>query len=230
MRTILITIIATLMLLPLTTSIARADVSVGLSADENGIREFHLAIGDFYRVPEQEVIIVRQRNIPDDELPVVFFIAQRARVRPEAIVDMRLKGDSWMDITLHFGLGPDIFYIPVKEVSGPPYGKAYGYYNNRPRKEWKQIRLDDDDIVNLVNLRFMSKHYGYAPENVMRFRSNGEDFLKINADIRQEKGGKHHEEGSQGKMSKGEGKGESKGEGNHGNKGEGKGKGKGHNK
>lgn len=222
MRTILITIFAAVMLLPLTPSIARADVSVGLNADENGIRDFHLAIGDFYRVPEKEVIVVRERNIPEDELPVVFFIAQRAHVRPEAIVDMRLKGDSWMDITLHFGLGPDIYYIPVKEVSGPPYGKAYGYYNNRPRKEWKAIRLDDDDIVNLVNLRFMSKHYRYAPEQVMRFRSNGEDFLKINADIKHEKAGRNHHESYQEQKSKSES--------NHGNKGEGRGKGKGHNK
>jgi hypothetical protein len=222
MRTLLITIIVTVMLLPLTTSIARADVSVGLSADENGINEFHLAIGDFYRVPEKEVIVVRERNIPEDELPVVFFIAQRARVRPETIVDMRLKGDSWMDITQHFGLGPDIFYIPVKEVSGPPYGKAYGNYNNRPRKEWKQIRLDDDDIVNLVNLRFMSKHYGYAPEQVMRYRSNGDDFLKIDADIRQEKSGGNHDQGYQNQKGNGED--------NHGNNVEGRGRGRGHNK
>jgi hypothetical protein len=167
---------------------ARGDVSFGISGDQDGINEFHLAIGDFYHVPETQVTVVRERHIPEEELPVVFFLAQRARVAPDVIVKLRLGGSSWIEITHHYGLGADIFYVPVKNVSGPPYGKAYGYYKNKPRKEWKHIKLADDDVMNLVNLRFMSSYYGYSPEDVVKMRSSGKSFRAINKDIKANKG------------------------------------------
>ncbi len=184
--------IASLIWIPI--GVASADVNVGLSANENGISEFHFAVGEFYHVPQKEVVVVRERQIPDDQLPVVFFIADRAHVSPAAIVDMRLHGDSWMDISLHFGIGPDVYYVPVKEVDGPPYGKAYGYYKNKPRKEWNTIRLGDNDIVNLVDLKFVSEHYGIPPERVMRLRSDGDNFVKISNKAKAEKSGKASKE------------------------------------
>ena len=111
----------------------------------------------------REVLIVRDRGIHQEELPVVFFLAQRARVSPEAVVDLRLRGMNWMDITLQFGLSPDIYYVPVKSVKeGPPYGNAYGYYKKHPKKEWKKMKFKDEDIVNQVNLKFISEHHKYT--------------------------------------------------------------------
>lgn len=144
------------------------------------LRGFYQALGQYYGVPERDVIVIRDRRIPDDEIPVVLFLAKKANVQPSAIYDLRLRGDSWNDITRHFGLSPEIYYVPVRRVSGPPYGNAYGYYKNKPKNQWKTIRLEDSDVVNLVNLRFISDHYGYSPERVIRMRSKGENFLAIN--------------------------------------------------
>ncbi len=102
-----------------------------------------------------------------------------------------------MDISLHFGLGPEVYYVPVEEVSGPPYGRAYGYYRNKPRAEWKLIRLSDDDVVNFVNLRFVTEHYGYAAPEVMKMRSEGKSFVDINDEVRTRKRGR--DEGKEGK-------------------------------
>lgn len=118
----------------------------------------------------------------------MLFIAQRARVSPEVIIDMRLRNMTWMNIMLHYRLSPEILYIPVKKVHGPPYGKAYGYYKNKPRKEWKRIVLDDEDIINLVNLRFISTHHKYPPEAIIEMRSKGKEFIEINENIKKEKG------------------------------------------
>lgn len=184
-----IIIIVPLLLLSFVGS-AFAQVSLGLSVNEGG-NSFFLSVGDYFGVPQKEVVYVRERHIPDDEIPVVFFLAKRARVAPSAIIDMRLRGMPWMDISLHYGLGPDIFYFPVKEtvVLGPPYGKAYGYFK-KPRKEWKHIRFADDDVINLVNLRFISEHHHYAPEKVIVMRGEGRNFVYIDNDIR--KGKKPH--------------------------------------
>jgi len=167
---------------------APAEVQIGVTADNGGIKEFYLAIGEQYRAPEKEIIVVRDRGIPDDDIPVVYFIARKANVVPQVIIDMRLGGMSWMDISLHYGLTAAIYYVDIKGQPGPPYGKAYGYYRNKPRKEWREIRLADSDIVNLVNLRFISDRYGYSPDEIIKMRSQGESFVKINGHVKQAKG------------------------------------------
>ncbi|MDH5202582.1 MAG: hypothetical protein OEW69_04925 [Nitrospirota bacterium] len=200
---------------------SEAAVDMGISIGDEGIRSFYLAIGDYYRVPEKEVIIIKERRIHDEEIPVVFFIAKKARVKPATIINLRLRGMTWLDITLHHHLSPEIFYMPVKEtvVIGPPYGKAYGYYKKKPKKEWKKIVLGDDDIINLVNLRFMSEHYRYAPEKVIKLREEGKNFIVINEEVKKGKKGDKEKI-----KSKGEGK-EEKGEkGGKEDKGKGKGK------
>jgi hypothetical protein len=171
---------------------ATAQWNMGVSIGNEGVNGFHLSVGDYYHVPEREVLVVRKRGIPDDELPVVFLLASRARVAPGAIIDLRLGGMSWMDITLRHHLTPEIYYVPVNGAKvGPPYGKAYGHYKKHPKNDWKKIRLSDSDVVNMANLKFMSEHYGYPPEKVMQMRSEGQRFVAINDSIQKEKHGKH---------------------------------------
>lgn len=176
--------------------LAQADtrMDIGATIVNGDMRGFYFALGDYYRVPEREVMLIRERRIPDYDIPVVLFISQRARVAPSVIMDLRLSGRSWMDITLHFGLGPEIYYVPVKEVYGPPYGHAYGHYKNKHRKDWRKIRLVDSEVVDLVNLRFMSEHYGRPPEEVMRMHSSGKSFTMINDEFRRGKPGKEYRE------------------------------------
>jgi len=199
--------------------LAETQWSVGLSIGNEGIKNFNLSVGEYYRVPEREVIVVQKRGCREEELPVVFFLASRARVAPGVIIDLRSKGLSWMDITFHFGLSPEIYYVPVKKVKvGPPYGKAYGYYKKHPKHEWKKITLADDDVVNLVNLRFISERHGYPPETVMKMRAEGRNFIAINEALYKEGKNRYskkkdddddHDDGS--KKAKGEEKSRGKG-------------------
>jgi len=183
----------------------RADVDVGISIGDDGVKGFYLAVGDYYKVPEKTVLVVKKRNIPDEDLPVVFFMARQAEVDPSVIVKLRLGGLSWMDITLHYGLTAQIFYVPVKNVSGPPYGKAYGYYKKRPKDKWKEIRLNDSEVANFVNLKFVSTHYGCSPEEVINMRSEGNSFITINTEIKKSKGKKAPDKETSKGKSKGKG-------------------------
>ncbi len=163
-------------------------MEVGGSVVNGDINSFYFSMGEYYRVSQRDVIYIHERRIPDYDIPVVLFISQRARVSPSVIVNLRLSGNSWMDISLRYGIGPDVYYVPVQNVYGAPYGRAYGYYQNRNRNEWNRIRLADDDVVNLVNLRFISERYGYPPEEVMRMRSSGRNFETIHDEARRSKG------------------------------------------
>ncbi len=170
---------------------------------------FFLAVGDYYRIPYTEVMILRDRGIPAREIPVVLFIAKRAHVEPEIVTDFRLRNNTWFYTALRFGLGPEIFYVPVGvAVKDSVYGKAYGYYQHKPKKEWKTIVLSDDDIINLVNLKLMSEYYGYPPEKIIKMRSRGKEFYSINDEIRKEDGKirKHGEKEVRAKSDRGKGK------------------------
>ena len=86
---------------------ARADVSARLTTDGDGVKEFRLAIGTHFGIKERAITEVR-KDIPDSELPVVFHLAGKAKVSPAAIVALRRQKKTWMDITLHFGLSPEV--------------------------------------------------------------------------------------------------------------------------
>jgi hypothetical protein len=187
MRAILFTLVFSLMIFCPFTQQGLADVDVGLSIGDDGLKGFYLAIGDYYHVPEKQIIIVRRQKVPEEEMPVVFFIARRADVSPEVIINMRLGGKSWWEISLHYGLRADAYYVPLKNDPGPPYGKAYGHYKHRNKKEWNKISLSDADIINFVNLRFISEHYGYSPDEVAKMRGAGKNFITISSEVKQKK-------------------------------------------
>ncbi len=191
----------------------RADVDVGLSIGDDGIKGFYLAIGEHYKVPEKEIVIVRERNIPDEELPVIFFLAQRAKATPEVIIKLRLGGMSWIEICTRFGLTSEIFYVPVQRAPGPPFGKAYGHFKKKKKNEWGTIYLSDPDIVNFVNLRFISEHYGYAPDDVIKMREKGHSYVTINADVKKQKVQPKKQSGKYTTEEKSKGKEKNKGKG-----------------
>ena len=177
-----------------------AQVDMGVSIGEEGVRGFYLAIGQYFHRPERDVMVVHERGLPDDEIPVAFFIAARAGVEPRVIIDLRLDGMRWIDICSRHRLSPEIFYVSVPvEVKGPPYGRAYGYYKKKPRKEWKSIVLADDDVVNLVNLRVMSEHYRVPAAEIIRMRSEGKSFVVVNDDVRKGKKDKTRKEKGKGR-------------------------------
>jgi hypothetical protein len=185
MKKILISIVSLVFVAGLVPARA-GQVSFGGTVSNGKLKSFYLSISDYYRVPEPELLSLRERyRLREEELPVVFFLAARARVEPSVIMGLRLRGRSWLDISFHFGLNPDVFYVPVTTARiGPPYGNAYGYFKKyRPNREWRKIVLTDREVIDLVNLRFMCEYHRMAPEAVMARRARGEVFLSINDEM-----------------------------------------------
>ena len=59
-------VFATAMLVPLNRIKAQARLGLGI---QNGqVRNFYFAIGDYYRAPVREVVVVRDSGIPEDEI------------------------------------------------------------------------------------------------------------------------------------------------------------------
>lgn len=171
-RIIGIALIAGCMYGPLNAS----NFDIGISGSERGINGFSLSIGNYYHVPAQEIIMI-ERSIPYEETSVVYFLAQHSHRTPNYIANLRLRGMSWWDISIHLGLNPRTLYvIDSRRHSGPPYGKAYGYQ-----------RLNDSEIVELVNVRFLSSYHGISVDDVIDRRSRGQQYMHIDDEYRMEK-------------------------------------------
>jgi hypothetical protein len=203
--------------------VASAQTAVNVSAQ---IGNLHVAVANYYHVPEREVVVVHERHIPDDDLPVVFFIAREAHVAPARVIELREHGRSWWDISVHYGLRPDIYYVPVAYDPGPPYGHAYGHYK-KPKTEWRTIVLSDADVVNLVQLRFLSEHYGVPVERVVEARGRNTHLVAMYSDIGTRKQSGHVDDDHDHDHDHGRGSAASQGQGNSKSKGN-NGRGRGH--
>jgi len=115
--------------------------------------------------------VIQQRALPPDEVPVVFYVAQRARVAPAVVVDLRRRGLSWTDIAFHFRLDSDIYYFR----GGPPYGKAYGYWKKHPPR--------DAEVIDAVNVHFLSYYHRVAPDVVWAERSRAGSYAVVARDF-----------------------------------------------
>jgi len=172
--------------LDLSTLSSAAQVEARADFSGDGLRSFYFAIGNYYQVPERQVVLVRERALPPDEVPVAFFVAQRASVNPTVVVDLRRRGMSWSDIALHFHFRPDIYYFR----EGPPYGKAYGYWKSHPPR--------DAEVIDAVNIHFLSEYHHVTPDLVRTERSRRGNYAVVARDFEaKHKGddrGKHEED------------------------------------
>lgn len=163
-----------------------AQVDLGLAVSDGRLRSFYIAVGDHFRVAPRAVLDLRTRyRLLDDELPVIYFLAARANVGPQVVVDVRLGKRSWFEVAVHLGLSPEIFFVAVhQERIGPPYGNAYGYYRKHGTAgEWRKIVLTDREVIDLVNLRFLSEYHGLAPDEIMVLRGRHTSFVRIHDEI-----------------------------------------------
>ena len=163
-------------------SLNAENFDVGISGSDRGISGFSLSIGDYYRVPTREIIMI-ERYLPEEDISVIYFLARHSHRTPQYISQLRLNGMSWWNISIHLGLDPRTLYIvDSRRHSGPPYGKAYGYY-----KEGKSHRLNDAEIVDLVNVKFLSSYHGVSVDDVIDRRARGQHYMHIDDDYRMKK-------------------------------------------
>lgn len=175
------------------TSLSASNFDIGISGSDEGINGFSFSIGDYYRVPHQEVVII-ERSIPREEMSVVYFLARESHRDAGYITDLRLRGGSWWDISLRLGLDPRTLYVvDSHRHHNPPYGEAYGYHKD------KKHRLRDAEIVELVNVRFLSDYHHISPDEVIDRRRSGERYNRIDEYYRgKQKDERHGDRGSHG--------------------------------
>ena len=173
-------------LLALTLSAGAAPAAADLGPLEP-LADLHRAIHESLGLPEPVIVRLLEAGAPEDALPVIGYIAQQAAIAPERVLDLHRRGLPFLDIALRFGLGPEIFYVPLDVDPGPAYGRAWGYYQRTPRARWRSIRLSDADVIGLVNLRLCTRYYGVPAARVIELRRIGRSYGSIYRELRYER-------------------------------------------
>jgi len=163
------------------------DVVEDIEVTKEECGSFYRAARNYYKVTRREVETLHMQGLPLEDCAVALHMAQCASVESSEVLRFRLEGISWPDILEYLNLSPEIFYVPVTGPLEPVPRKTHNYYRGKARQAWNILALSDADIVNLVNLKFVSEYYGYRPERVIALCSNGWSFTAIHAEANQPK-------------------------------------------
>ena len=98
-----------------------SNVNLGISLSDGKLRSFYFSLSDYYKIPEEQIIIIKKRYpvIIEEELPVVLLIVREAGVSPDIIIDLRRRGFSWYDILIRFRIYPEVVFKRYI-IYGPP--------------------------------------------------------------------------------------------------------------
>jgi hypothetical protein len=142
------------------------------------------AVARYFQIPEGELVILRNWDVPADEIPVLLFIARRAGVSSEALVALRESGRSWTELSERYQLGARAFHVPIHDpASTGRLGPLYDTFRDTPVERWGSIRLSSEDIVALVNVRVLSQSLGVSPDEIMRRTASASSFVELYAQL-----------------------------------------------
>jgi hypothetical protein len=137
-----------------------------------------------------------------DDLAVCLFIARHSGKSGEQIYFLRRGGMSWWEISARLALRPELWFVAVEHDPGPPYGKAYGYWNKQKRNRRYVWRLTDGEIRDLVAVRMLHEYYGMPVAAAMEIRASGKSLTLLMTEEYGRRHGKSHDK----KPGKGHGK------------------------
>lgn len=150
---------------------ALAPFSVGapaLAQSPAALEGYYRAASEHFGVAVAEVQILAEWGLPSDEVPVVLFMARRGGISADAVAALRDSGRAWADLGSRYGVHAGLLHVELPD--GAPLGplaRAYGEYRERGSAGWPSMRLEDREVVLLVNLRFLAEAVNRPPAEVL---------------------------------------------------------------
>jgi hypothetical protein len=165
------------------------DVAVGVRVNEN-TRIFLNVTNQTWRPPIAPAIVQRCA-VPEDDFPVVAFLAFHSHVSPSYILRLREDGYGWGDIFYRLHVSPGVLFVGIDQDPGPPYGRAWGNWRgNRRYGAYPRYRLSDRDVVALVKIQTAARHFGVTPYEVIVAQHGGRGVEDYTADRWRERNGR----------------------------------------
>lgn len=128
-------------------------------------KTFLSAVGEYFSIAPREVAVLSRWRLSEGEIPVVLFLAERAGVSPDVVVVQRRQGQGWMEIAAAYSVHAGDFHVQINGPAGI-LREASDRFSSRAASEWRTISLTDEEVVGLVNVRFLSRFLGVPPARV----------------------------------------------------------------
>lgn len=162
---------------------AEMDVRSDATVTDEERSSFFRAAGKYYRTGRTEIEGLAERGVSLDEIPVVLHLALHSALAPLDVLAMRQSGRSWSAVLADLNLSPGILHVPVSSPVHVVPDHAGDCYGRAAREAWNVLVLHDADVVNLVNMKFISEYYRYRPEQVVALRSTGWTYAAIHGGV-----------------------------------------------
>ncbi len=146
--------------------------------------KFYKHVANYYHIGIDSVNNLADSGLMDLDIPVAIQFSQLSNTSLEQIYKLRLKGDQWKDIMKMRGVSPtDLYFMISGVIKSSIYSQIFNKFDSVAKRKWDTIEFTDEDVTNLVNLRFIYKLHDYSVFEIMSMRDKGMDFVTINDEV-----------------------------------------------
>jgi hypothetical protein len=140
----------------------------GVAAQDASVDAYLGGLAGHFGLPAAEVRVLSEWDIEPEEVAVVLFLAEEGGVSSDALIALHRAGRSWTQLAERYGMHAGTFHVPLAEsASAGPLSAAYERFRGTPRAQWSSIDLDEDELVQLVNLKVLSDYLNVPPGRVV---------------------------------------------------------------
>lgn len=148
-------------------------------------KEYYAALSAHFGVEADSLAALLELELDIKDLPVVLFLSQINKTGPSRIAGLRAKGESWMKIIENRVISPSVFYFMLTgEIESQTFAPIFAEYKALPERRWGEIVLTDDEICDMVNLKFIYSYHDYSVFEVMKMRDLGKSYPEINYQVK----------------------------------------------
>lgn len=147
--------------------------------------DFLKAVADYYEVDQNLINKIVESGIDYSDIPVVLYVSKNTQMDPEKIIELRKSGQSWETIMKGRNFPLDKLYFLISgKINSKKFKPIFDKFPAYNPKAVTPIVLSDQEISEIVNLRFLFKFYDYSVFEIMAMRDYGKNYVRINADIK----------------------------------------------
>ncbi len=147
------------------------NVTLGLDVSDDARIFLNLTNQQFAPPNAVATRVVQRCPRPENDYPVILFLARAAKRSPDQVLDLWLTRLSWAEIMYELKVPPSVLFAGLDRDPGPPYGKAWGRYKQHRGKG--KFVIADRDVAELVKLQIASRHDQVSPYRVIAERQKG---------------------------------------------------------
>lgn len=160
-------------------------LTFGQTISELEESDYKNAIAKYFEHDFAQVENMAAKGFSLEEVPVIIFSAQKTKLTTDNIIALYKGGQSWQNIIENNNANLNDFYFSISsQFKSKTYLPIFNKFKAFNSKAKGSADLSDKEIIDMVNLQFVTKHYDFNVFEIMAMRDYGKKFSRINADVK----------------------------------------------